>query len=115
MKGVLPLLLLLGALLGLFGQGMALAAAPAAQISQAVADTAQSECMKMMQEDPDGQPCKGITLDCIAAMGCVVPFTLANEQPGLIAPELHSAVRSRSLAARLTGRVPAPEPEPPTS
>lgn len=115
MQRIFPLFLLLGALLGLFGQGMALAAVPGVQVSKAVSVAAESDCMKMMQEDPDGQPCKGITLDCIAAMGCVVPFTLANEQPGLNAPAFQPAMRSAALAARLTGRVPAPEPEPPTS
>ena len=115
MKGFFPLLLLLGALLGLFGQGMALAAAPASLVTQAVPAEAEPDCMKMMQEAPDGQPCKGITLDCIAAMGCVVPFTLADEQPALNAPVLAAGVELASIVMPLSGRVPSLEPEPPTS
>lgn len=115
MKGLFPLLLLLGALFGLFGQGMALAAAPAAQASQAISVAAESDCMKAMQKDPSGEPCKGITLDCIAAMGCVVPFTQPNEQPSLSAPLLPTSIEVASLVTPLSGRDPSPEPEPPTS
>jgi len=115
MKGVFPLFLLLGALLGLFGQGMALAAAPASLVFQATSVAAESDCMKMMDKAPDGEPCKGITLDCIAAMGCVVAFTLADEQPALNAPVLPTNVELASIVTPLSGRVPSPEPEPPTS
>lgn len=115
MKRFFPLLLLLGALLGLFGQGMALSAAPASLVTQAASAAAESDCMKMMQEDPAGAPCTGITLDCIAAMGCVVPFTLTNEQPALNAPVLPTTVQLASLVTPLSGRVPSPELEPPTS
>lgn len=115
MKGFFPLLLLLGALLGLFGQGMALAAAPASLVTQAASVAAETDCMEMMQEDPDGAPCTGITLDCIAAMGCVVFFTLVNEQSALNAPVLPTNVELASLVTPLSGRIPSPEPEPPTS
>lgn len=71
--------------------------------------------MESMQEDPGGEPCQGITLDCIAAMGCVVPFMLASEQGALIAPVVHTIVRPASAVARLRGRVPDPAFEPPTS
>lgn len=115
MKGWLSLLLLFGALLGVFGQGVALASSPAMQSAQAVSVAGEPDCKEMMQQDPDGQPCKGITLDCIAAMGCVVPFTLTKEQPALATPVLQAVIPPTALIARLSGRVPSPEPEPPTS
>lgn len=112
---MLSLLLLFGALLGVFGQGVALASIPATQSAQAVSIAADSDCMEMMEQGPDGQPCKGVTLDCIAAMGCVVPFTLGNEQPPLATPVLQAVIPPTALITRLSGRVPSPEPEPPTS
>lgn len=115
MRGLFPLLILLGALLGLFGQGMALAKAPAAQVPQTISVAAESDCMKAMQKDPSGEPCKGITLDCIAAMGCIVPFTQPNEQPSLSEPLLPRNFGKAPLVTPLIGRVPSPEHEPPTS
>lgn len=69
--------------------------------------------MKTMHEDPGGEPCKGITLDCIAAMGCVVPFMLANSQVDLIAPALSTGIQPVAVIARLSGRIPSLETEPP--
>lgn len=103
--------MLVGALVGLFGQGMAFASAPVPQSATMVTPT--SDCMEAMQDDPNGEPCKGLTLDCIAAMGCVVPFTLTNELPALPAPALRPTLQLASLVDRLNGRVLSPEPEPP--
>ncbi len=99
----------------MFGQGIAFAMAPASQATEAATMAAGSDCMKVMQEDPDGEPCKGITLECIQAMGCVVPFTLADTRADLIAPLTPAGVQFGALAVRLKGRVPPPEPEPPAS
>jgi hypothetical protein len=60
------------------------------------------------------QPCKGVTLACIAQMGCVVPMTF--EEPHAMA---QGAVVARVAATwppspALAGLDVVPEPEPPT-
>lgn len=99
----------------MLGQGLALASIPARPEAPPLSVAAASDCMESMEEDPGGEPCKGITLDCIAAMGCVVPFMLATEQPALGAPAVHTIVQPAASVARLRGRVPSPAFEPPTS
>ena len=75
------------------------------------------DCMKMMAQ-ADGEkreaPCKGLTLDCIAAMGCTVPLTLA--EPFVLPASLPLAQLepTTDVARALTARVVAPEPEPPS-
>lgn len=74
MKHALSLLLLIGAMFGLLGEQTA-AAASAPVVAAAPAMSA--DCMEMMGEHPakpDKQPCEGLTLDCIFAMGCAVPL-----------------------------------------
>lgn len=120
-KRVLPLLMLLGALIGLLGQEAAYAAAPihaSAAIVQIAGSSApmSPDCMAMMQKAPQPaqKPCKGLTLDCIAAMGCVVPLAVAPES-ARIEKMLHARMEHFPAPANtLAGRALAPEPEPPT-
>ncbi len=111
---MLRLLLLVGALIGLFSQGLALAhiPAPVASHSQQMSD----DCMAMMakaQQEKRQAPCKGITLDCIAMMGCVVSMTLP--EPVIVAAALRSPapIPGIAVARPLATRTVAPEPEPP--
>ena len=117
----LRLLLLLGALLGLIGQGSAFARVmPVPNAPQsAAAQTMSADCAKMMglarpQSRPEKQPCEGMTPDCVAKMGCAVPLALIP--PAMIAPpiQLHQSSPPQSPVARLVGRNTSPEPEPPT-
>lgn len=121
MKRVLSLLMLLGALIGLMGQEAAYAAAPVhapapmMKMPEAAASMS-ADCMEMMQKAPQPvqKPCKGITLDCIAAMGCVIPLAVAPE-PALIDKMVHARMEHFPAPGNaLTGRALAPEPEPPT-
>ena len=120
MKRLLSLALLVGALLGLFGQQAAFAAGPTWQstsVAAVAADPAASaaiDCMKMMKQAPAESSCDGITLDCIAAMGCVVPMTLASDQPALGEVVAFRALPPEVVFPNLAGREVAPEPEPPT-
>src|SRR3546814_13459239 len=82
--------LLLGALIGLFGQAVAYASVPSAvsapMAMSGMTDSGMSaDCMKMMaqQQQPAQKPCKGMTLACIAALGCVVPIDVRTDAPGL--------------------------------
>ena len=120
-KPVLSLLMLLGALIGLMGQEAACAAAaehgPAAimKMSEGAAPMS-ADCMEMMQKapQPTQKPCKGLTLDCIAAMGCVVPLAVTPET-ALVEKMIHARMEHFPAPANaLAGRALAPEPEPPT-
>jgi hypothetical protein len=129
MKRLLALMLLLGALTGLFGAqtayalgssrtmpAMAEKSAATANHAMAGMDWAGMEMSAMPKapaHDP-AQPCKGITLACIAAMGCLVPLVTPPDPPMLAR---HIASSSRLFApavAPLIGRSVGPEPEPPS-
>lgn len=126
LKQMLPFLMLLGALLGLLGQEAAFASSPPS-VSGMVAGKAITEmandgvrmsadCMAMMQKPPlpEQKPCKGLTLDCIAAMGCVIPLAIAPAPP-LIDKVCHERMEHFPAPANaLSGCAFAPEPEPPT-
>lgn len=121
MKRALHLFLLLGALIGLLGQEAAFASAPPAVPAQmmvaGMADSGMSEdCMKMMaqQQQPAQKPCKGMTLACIAAMGCVVPMAVRNDAPALAVPVVDAVMAFWTTTTVLHGSELTPEPEPPT-
>lgn len=119
MKRALGLLLVLGAIIGLLGIQTAAAATPNAVMTMttpAEPSAMPADCMAMMDHSapqPDKQPCAGITLNCIAAMGCAMPLTNTNivfgARPPLAAPKL-----LLPTAQALVGNDLAPEPEPPT-
>ena len=121
MKRVLQLLLLLGVMVGLIGQAAAFASAPPAMSApmatsvQAVAGMSE-DCMKIMaqQQQPAQKPCKGMTRECIAAMGCVVPLAVRNDAPMLEAREASPALPFWATITILHGSDLTPEPEPPT-
>lgn len=75
----LRLLLVLLTLFGLIGQTAVYAmppiAAPAVSMIEVAAPS--DDCAGMAMGDGDEMPCKGVTLDCIAKMGCVAPPVLA--------------------------------------
>lgn len=120
MKRALHLLLLLGALIGLFGQAAAYASLPsptsASMTMSDMADSGMSEdCMKLMaQQQPQQKPCKGMTLACIAAMGCVVPMVVRNDSPALASREAAPSLAFWPTTTVLLGSDLTPEPEPPT-
>lgn len=113
--------MLLGALIGLFGQEAAFASAPAHLAMPAVKMTGEmapmaTDCMAMMRQAPQPaqKPCKGLTLDCIASMGCVIPLA-ATPEPTLMGKFVYE--RTQHFPARisvLAGRALEPEPDPPT-
>ncbi len=121
MKRVLAFLLLLGAFIGLIGQEAAFAAgpvnAPVAIAKMASTSTQMSvDCMAMMQKAPQPaqKPCKGMTPDCMASMGCAVPAVAVPDAP-LLEKMIHgSRDHYPAQTSASTGRALAPEPEPPT-
>lgn len=80
-------------------------------------DSGMSEdCMQMMaeQQQPGEKPCKGMTLACIAAMGCVVPIVVRNDSPALGIRESDAVPAFWPTTTVLRGSELTPEPEPPT-
>lgn len=121
MRRSIHLFLLLGALIGLFGQAVAYAsiqsAVSAPMAMSGMTDSGMSEdCMKVMaqQQQPEQKPCKGMTLACIAAMGCVVPMAIRNDAPALGSRPADPSLAFWPTTAILRGSDLAPEPEPPT-
>lgn len=123
-KRWLSLLLLFGAMLGLLAQEAAFASAPAMPMPMA-SDTSVSapamsaECAEMMgidtstEKSQDKKPCKGLTLDCIAKMGCALPLAIATPTAMPAASDHRAAPTDRLPVSRLRGRSYGPEPDPP--
>lgn len=110
-------LLLVGALFGLFGAQMAAARSVPMAVSEHKAMAMDADCMAMMakqQPAPEKMPCKGLTLDCVAAMGCVVPLVAADLATGMLTPRIYGAPGFWPTNTVLTGKSFAPDPDPPT-
>lgn len=119
MKRWFSLALLLGALLGLMGQEAAFARVmPVEKAEQATSMAQMSpECAQMMglakQQPESGMPCKGMTPDCIAKMGCAVPVALLPTLSPGISPVFRAIAPRLAPVSPLVGRNIGPEPEPP--
>ena len=104
-------------MIGLFGVQAAYARGPvAARVATAMAMDAN--CMAMMAKQkpaPENKPCKGLTLDCIAAMGCVAPLATADLATGIATPRIYDELAFWPTHVVLTGKSLAPDPEPPTT
>jgi hypothetical protein len=109
-KRFLASLLLIGALFGLFGAQMAAA--------RSVPTAMAADCMAMMAKQkpaPEKQPCKGLTLNCIAAMGCVIPLVTADLSTDIATARVYGAPGFWPTDTVLTGKSFAPDPDPPTT
>ncbi len=114
MKRLLALLLVIGALSGLFGAQMAAAHSVPQAAGAPLAKGMDADCMAMMakqQPAPSEKPCKGLTLDCIAA----IPLVAADLAGGVAPARLYDAPSFWTTDTILTGKAVAPEPDPPTS
>ena len=118
MKRLFASLLLLGALLGLFGAQLAAAHSVPTAMTTPQAMAMDADCMAMMakqQPAPEKKPCKGLTLQCIAAMGCVVPLVAADPGDSVAAARIYGAPGFWPKTSVLAGKTFAPDPDPPTS
>lgn len=116
MTRFLRLLLLTFAMVGLAGQSTAMAMAPLMASPAAKQATMAGMDCKDMAATPssDGAPCKKLTWQCIAAMGCLSAAAL---EPAMIATADRLATRGShdpSDATPLAGRSFGPEPDPPS-
>lgn len=111
-------MLLVGALLGLFAQEAAFAAGPLTPVVQTVSINASmdADCMEAMgsSQNPTDEPCKGLTLDCIAKMGCAVPLAPAPSGYATMSPPLAILDLSAAPVKPMIGRSTEPEPHPPS-
>lgn len=118
MRCWLSMLLLIGALLGLFAQEAAFASVPVVQsVQRSSADEAMdAACMEAMGQNDDSSddPCKGLTLDCIAKMGCALPLAQAPTGHRIAKSSLPNAILFVIDVKPLTGRDSGPEPDPPS-
>lgn len=118
MRRAHKLALILGVLLGLFGQIATVAASPvvASAISATAPATMPMDCVGMMQGDGEKSlPCQQMTFACLAGMGCL-PLYALNGRPSPV-PEMVSTdllLISPSYPA-LHGRSVRPEQHPPNT
>lgn len=111
------LLILLGALIGLLGLEAAYAAGPRMAPAPVVASGMDADCMAMMekqQPQPAQAPCKGMTLDCIAAMGCIIPLLAIPQGGATAAAQPGPTLAYWTVTPVLTGNELPPEQHPPT-
>ena len=116
MKRWLTFLLLVGAVLGLLAQEAAFAAAPALPSAETASAAAMSdECAEMMgiEKSQKSAPCQGLTLDCIAKMGCAIPLAVVTPAAPLAVASHRRELVDPLAVQRLVGRSVGPEPEPP--
>ena len=118
MKRLLHIGLLLMVLAGLIGQSTAMAMVPANSTEQdqkPMALMAGMECADMSTAPlPGTAPCKKVTIQCMAAMGC---SPLALTQPVTRSTDIDRREELKSVigaVANLKGRTIGPEPDPPS-
>lgn len=119
MKKSFHFLLLIGAFIGLFGQTVAYASAmPIMPVAtyETVDAGMPDDCMKMMaqQQQYPQKPCKGMTMACMAAMGCIAPMAIRSDAPMLVARQIIPVLAFWPITPILHGSDLSPDPEPPT-
>lgn len=116
MTRFLRLLLLTFAMVGLAGQSTAIAMAPVMASPAAKQPAMTGMDCKDMATTPssDGAPCKKLTWQCIAAMGCLTASALEPAMPAMdMRPLARTTPASRDVT-HLVGRSYGPEPDPPS-
>jgi hypothetical protein len=115
MKRCFSLLLLVGALLGILAQEAAFASSMPLPEMAVATSSMSDECAEMMgiEKSQDKKPCQGLTLDCIAKMGCALsPITMSATTK--LTDDYHVRGVAEPLPVRrLAGRSYGPEPDPP--
>ena len=116
MTRMIQICLLLAALGGVLGQSTAMAMVPAPMITRSLhASMASMDCMDMADQPAPGKsPCKKMTLQCMAAMGCAPTAMVEPGQPSIALLSVDRTTAAPPLAARLWGRTYGPEPDPPS-
>lgn len=122
LKRAFPLLLLLSAWIGLFGQQVAFAQNPAlarpVTVAQQSAGMGGMDCsemaMKSASKSESSVPCKKMTSDCVAQMSCATPVALNENHGSTAAVSRAPEIFHRMPVSFLAGRSDGPEPHPPS-
>jgi hypothetical protein len=118
LKRIFCFLMMTGALLGLFAQSAAVAVGPAyvaTHSATGIATTTAMDCSKMApSQHEDTNTCKGLTLACIAHMGCGIPITLGDPPAQLVAPAITPMPATWHMIPDRAGRGVPPELRPPS-
>ncbi len=128
MKFLLRHLLLLGAILGLAGQGVAFASSPCAEMQKEQAMsrpmagpmTGMPDCAMgqhktgPIKSNEGSTPCKDMTPGCLAMAGCVALVAVGTLSPTIQAPLLLASLNLWPTTPVLLGRSIAPDPDPPS-
>ena len=104
------------AALSMSGQSAAMAMAPMSVTSVPMASMATDmNCSKMsVPGSPKKVPCKGMTLQCIAQMGCTAPAALEPTAFNAVEHLQDRPSHHVTEAARMLGRSYGPLPDPPS-
>ena len=118
-KDIFKLFLLVSAMVGLFGQDIAYASAPMQlrKVGISTVSAMSPDCaadMAAKKSVSSNSPCKGITLSCVAAMGCLPPV-FVDEAKALADPFiiLSDTIFWTTTNPLVSGTV-APEDHPPS-
>lgn len=121
MKFLLRHFLLVGVILGLAGQGVAVAAPRCALMQMEQASTKAApmagvpDCdMGQHRTDKGSTPCKDMTPGCLAMAGCAALVAVDSLTPTVPAPPLVASVELWPATPVLLGRSIAPDPDPPS-
>lgn len=118
MRRALKLVLVIGVLLGLFGQTVAVAASPAVvtAIERMAPTTMSVECLGMMKgNDKSSVPCDRMTLACVAGMGCLTIYAVEIPSPPVAEAMVAALPPTTPPFRALQGRSVQPEPHPPST
>ena len=112
------LALIVGVLLGLFGQVVTVAASPA--VANAISATAPAtmpmNCVGMMQKaGGKSLPCQQMTLACLAGMGCLPLYVLNSRSSSVPEMVITDLLLSSPSYLALHGRSVLPEQHPPNT
>jgi hypothetical protein len=110
------LFLIAFAALSLSGQSTAMAMAPLSTAASPMASmSTDMNCSEMpVAGSREKAPCKGMTLQCIAQMGCTAPAALEPTVFTAYEPRLYRPIHGSTLVSRLLGRSYGPLPDPPS-
>lgn len=117
MRRALRVVLVIAALLGLFGQTVAVSASPAlAAIESTASPVMSADCLGMMQgRSDDSVPCDRMTLACIVGMGCAMPYTFDVGEPVVAEAIVAIDVPAWPSTPSMKGRSVPTEPHPPNT
>lgn len=115
MRRALRIVLVMAAIIGLFGQTVAVAASPMGTVVQSTAPaTMPMDCLGMTQSGKS-LPCDRMTFGCITGMGCSIPVTLDARQPFVVRATAATTTPGWPVTPPLNGRSLQPEPHPPNA